>query len=53
MRPQLETVYTLPIGDPRRQYLLTVRPDEMIDTHRRRAVSLHEMTRLLEPATFV
>jgi uncharacterized iron-regulated protein len=53
MRPQQESVYTLPIGDPRRQYLLTVRPDEMIDTHRRRAVSLAEMTRLLEPATFV
>jgi uncharacterized iron-regulated protein len=53
MRPQQESVYTLPIGDPRRQYLLTVRPDEIIDMHRRRVVSLHEMTRLLEPATFV
>jgi uncharacterized iron-regulated protein len=53
MRPQQESVYNLPIGDPRRQYLLTVRPDEIIDTHRRRVVSLHEMTRLLEPATFV
>jgi uncharacterized iron-regulated protein len=53
MRSQQETVYTLPIGDPRRQYLLTVRPDEIVDTHRRRAVSLAEMTRLLEPATFI
>jgi hypothetical protein len=53
MRPQQESVYTLPIGDPRRQYLLTVRPDEIVDTHRRRAVSLAEMTRLLEPATFI
>ena len=53
MRPQPETVYTLPIGDPRRQYLLTARPDEIVDTHRRCAVSLAEMTRLLEPATFV
>jgi hypothetical protein len=38
MHAQRETVYMLPIGDPRRQYLLTVRPDEIIDTHRRRAV---------------
>jgi hypothetical protein len=53
MHAQRETVYMLPIGDPRRQYLLTVRPDEIVDTHRRRVVNLHEMTRLLEPATFI
>ncbi|MCX7926357.1 MAG: ChaN family lipoprotein [Fimbriimonadales bacterium] len=48
-----ESVYTLPIGDLRRQYLLAVRPGEILDTHRRRAINLSEMIRLLEPATFV
>lgn len=53
MNRQPESVYTLPIGDPRRQYLLTVRPGELVDAHRRRPVSLQEMIRLLEPATFI
>lgn len=53
MLKQAESVYTLPIGDPKRQYLLTVRPGEIVDTHRRRSVSLQEMVRLLEPATFI
>lgn len=53
MSAQTDMVYTLPIGDPRRQYLITVRPDEIVDAHRRRAVSLSEMARLLEPATFI
>ncbi|MCX7994012.1 MAG: ChaN family lipoprotein, partial [Fimbriimonadales bacterium] len=53
MKRSQESVYTLPIGDPRRQYLLTVRPGEILDTHRRRAINLPEMIRLLEPATFI
>ncbi len=53
MNRQQDSVYTLPIGDPRRQYRLTVRPEEIVDTHRRRTVSLQEMIRLLEPATFI
>ncbi|MCS7208858.1 MAG: ChaN family lipoprotein [Fimbriimonadales bacterium] len=51
-QPQ-DSVYTLAIGDSRRQYLLTVRPNEIVDTRRRRAVSLQGMVRLLEPATFI
>ncbi|MFN3690885.1 MAG: ChaN family lipoprotein [Fimbriimonadales bacterium] len=53
MSQQRDSVYTLPIGDPRRQYLITVRPHAIVDTRRRRAVSLQEMIRLLEPATFI
>ncbi len=53
MSRQQDSVYTLPIGDPRRQYLLTVRPNQIVDTHRRRPVSMQEMVRLLEPATFI
>ncbi|GIV10892.1 MAG: hypothetical protein KatS3mg020_0383 [Fimbriimonadales bacterium] len=53
MNRQQDSVYTLPIGDPQRQYLLAVRPSEIVDTHRRRPVSLQEMIRQLEPATFI
>ena len=53
MRLRQETIYTLRIGDPRRQYLLTVRPNEIVDTQRRRAVSMSELVRLLEPITFI
>lgn len=53
MRQSQETLYTLPIGDPRRQYMLTVRPGEIVDTHHRCGVSLREMIRLLEPANFI
>lgn len=53
MSRQGDSIYTLPIGDPRRQYLVTVRPNEIVDTHQRRFVSLQQMIRLLEPATFI
>jgi uncharacterized iron-regulated protein len=53
MNRQQDSVYTLPIGDPRRQYLITVRPNEIVDTHRRRSVNLQDMIRQLEPATFI
>lgn len=53
MSRQQDSVYTLPIGDPQRQYLVAVRPNEIVDTHRRRSVSLQEMIRQLEPATFI
>lgn len=53
MSRQQDSVYTLPIGDPRRQYLLTVRPNEIVETHRHRPVSMQEMVRLLEPTTFI
>ncbi|OYT73752.1 MAG: hypothetical protein CFK49_03155 [Armatimonadetes bacterium JP3_11] len=53
MNQPSDSLYTLPIGDPRRQYLITVRPNEIRDTHQRRSVSLQQMIRLLEPATFI
>ncbi|MDW8106498.1 MAG: ChaN family lipoprotein [Armatimonadota bacterium] len=48
-----EPIYALPLGDPRRQKMLTVRPNEILHTHTRRAVSLQQLIRLLEPATFI
>lgn len=51
-QPQ-DSIYTLAIGDPRRQYRMTVRPNEIVDTHQRRPVNLQQMIRLLEPATFI
>ncbi|MFN7016788.1 MAG: ChaN family lipoprotein [Fimbriimonadales bacterium] len=53
MNYQRDSVYTLPIGDPRRQYLITVPPGEIVDARRRRPVSMSEMIRLLEPTTFI
>lgn len=54
MSRQAETsVYTLPIGDRRRQYLLQAPPGVILDTHRRRPVSLSQMVALLEDSLFI
>ncbi len=54
MSRQAETsVYTLPIGDRRRQYLLQAPPGGILDTHRRRPVSLSQMVALLEDRLFI
>ena len=53
MRAQENSVYQLRIGDPKRQYLVQVQPGQIVDTHRRRAVTMTQMVQSLESATYI
>ncbi|MFQ3610790.1 MAG: hypothetical protein SNJ72_04755, partial [Fimbriimonadales bacterium] len=53
MRTQENSVYQLRIGDPQRQYLVTVAPGQVVDTRRRRAVTMAQMAQALESATYI
>lgn len=52
-RQEANSVYTLPIGDRRRQYLLRVPPNTILDTRKRRPLNLSQLTEALEPYLFV
>ncbi len=53
MRAQENSVYQLTIGDPRRQYLVSVAPGQVVDTHRRRPITMPHMVQSLESATYI
>lgn len=52
-RQEPNSVYTLPIGDRRRQYLLRVPPNTILDTHKRRPLTLNQLIEALEPYRFI
>ncbi|MER3559589.1 MAG: hypothetical protein C4336_09210 [Armatimonadota bacterium] len=54
MRPQAESsVYTMSIGDRRRQRLLRVPPGTIMDTRRRRPLTMSQLVDTLEPSLFI
>ncbi len=54
MQESLErSVYTLPIGNPKRQRIVNVPPNTLMEMHRRRPISLAQLPAFVKDATFI
>ncbi len=51
--PTEQSVYTLPIGDPKRQRLLGVPPNTLIETRRGRPLTVSQLPAYLKDTTFI